>query len=123
MGIEAMFKDCESGGYNLEGAKANETRLNNLILLIAISHTISSFKGQKIKNQGLKKYISRTNKKGKIERINSSFWLGLYGFYWTFYDGFIQEWVENLMSLNSHKSPYYRKAIKAMSKINTLYNR
>ena len=50
MGIEAMFKDCKSGGYNLEGAKANETRLNNLILLIAISHTISSFKGQKIKN-------------------------------------------------------------------------
>ncbi|NET44708.1 hypothetical protein [Okeania sp. SIO2B3] len=49
MGIEAMFKDCQSGGYNLEGAKANETRLNNLILLIAISYTISSFKGGKSK--------------------------------------------------------------------------
>ena len=116
MGIEAMFKDCKSGGYNLEGAKANETRLNNLILLIAISHTISSFKGQKIKNQGLKKYISRTNKKGKIERINSSFWLGLYGFPWTFYDSLNQEWIENLMRLNSHKLPYYR-----ISKNNSSY--
>ena len=123
MGIEAMFKDCKSGGYNLEGAKANETRLNNLILLIAISHTISSFKGQKIKNQGLQKYISRTNEKGRIERINSSFWLGFYGFYWTFYESLNQEWVENLMRLNSHKLPYYRKIIRAMSKINTLYNR
>ena len=32
-----MFKDCKSGDYNVEGAKANETRLNNWILLIAIS--------------------------------------------------------------------------------------
>ncbi|WP_370497161.1 hypothetical protein [Trichodesmium erythraeum] len=43
MGIEAMFKDYKSGAYNLEAAKANENRLNNLILLIAISYAISSF--------------------------------------------------------------------------------
>ncbi|MGD1701582.1 transposase [Dapis sp. BLCC M229] len=53
MGIEAMFKDYKSGGYNLEASKANETRLNNLILLIAISYTISSFQGKKIKNKGV----------------------------------------------------------------------
>ena len=46
-------------------AKANETRLNNLILLIAISYTISSFQVQKIKKKGLQEYISRTNKKGR----------------------------------------------------------
>ncbi|MGD1701904.1 transposase [Dapis sp. BLCC M229] len=63
MGIEAMFKDYKTGGYNLESAKANETRLNNLILLIAISYTLSSFQGQKIKNKGVQKYISRTNEK------------------------------------------------------------
>ena len=48
----------------LVSAKANETRLNNLILLIAISYTISSFQVQKVKNKGVKEYISRTNKKG-----------------------------------------------------------
>ena len=37
------LKDYKNGGYNLESAKANETRLNNLILLIAISYTISFF--------------------------------------------------------------------------------
>ena len=31
MGIEAMFKDYKTGGYNLESAKVNEIRLNNLI--------------------------------------------------------------------------------------------
>jgi hypothetical protein len=34
-GIEAMFRDCKSGGYNLEGSQANSQRLTNLILLIA----------------------------------------------------------------------------------------
>ena len=49
----------------LVSAKANETRLNNLILLIAISYTISSFQVQKIKKKGLQEYISRTNEKGR----------------------------------------------------------
>ena len=61
MGIEAMFKDYKTGGQNLESGKANETRLNNLILLIAISYTLNSFQGQKIKKKGLQEYISKTN--------------------------------------------------------------
>ena len=36
-----MFKDCKTGGYNLEGTKANSHRLTNLILLIAIAYTMS----------------------------------------------------------------------------------
>ena len=56
-----MFKDYKTGCYNLESSKANEIRLNNLILLIAISYTISSFQGQKVKNKGAQEYISRTN--------------------------------------------------------------
>ena len=46
-----MFKDYKTRGYNLESAKANETRLNHLILLIAISYTLNSFEGQKNKNK------------------------------------------------------------------------
>ena len=65
MGIEAMFKDYKSGGSNLEVAKANEIRLNNWILLIAISYTISSFQGQKINNKGRKEYMSITNERGR----------------------------------------------------------
>ncbi|MDE5123649.1 MAG: transposase, partial [Trichodesmium sp. St19_bin1] len=61
IGIEAMFKDYKTGGYNLESAKANEIRLNNLILLIAISYTISSFQVQKNKNKGVQEYMSSTN--------------------------------------------------------------
>ncbi|WP_019505573.1 transposase [Pleurocapsa sp. PCC 7319] len=39
MGIEAMFKDCKSGGYNLEQCQGNDKRLLSLILLIAIAYT------------------------------------------------------------------------------------
>ena len=28
MGIEAMFKDCQTGGYNLEGSQACSTTSN-----------------------------------------------------------------------------------------------
>ena len=34
-GIEAMFKDCKTGGYNLEGSKTSSDRLIRLIILIA----------------------------------------------------------------------------------------
>ena len=33
--IEAMFRDCKSGGYNLSGSKASVQRLSRLVLLIA----------------------------------------------------------------------------------------
>ncbi len=46
MGIEAMFKDCKSGGYNLEGSSANAQRLTNLILLIALASSSISYQGQ-----------------------------------------------------------------------------
>ena len=48
MGIEAMFKDCKSGGYNLERCQGNDRRLLSLILLIAITYTCAEKKGQVI---------------------------------------------------------------------------
>ena len=58
-----MFKDYKTCGYNLESAKANETRLNNLILLIAISYTLNSFEGQKLKIKGFKSIYQELIKK------------------------------------------------------------
>ncbi len=72
-------------------AKANETRLNNLILLIPISYTISSFQVQKVKNKGVKEYISRTNKKGKKERRHSSFFCIPHSALQVYYKGIFNE--------------------------------
>jgi hypothetical protein len=35
-GIEAMFKDCKTGGYNLENSQAKPDRIVRLIFLIAV---------------------------------------------------------------------------------------
>jgi hypothetical protein len=43
-GIEAMFRDCKSGGYNLENSKASVERLTNLVLLIALAYTCADYK-------------------------------------------------------------------------------
>lgn len=48
----AMFKDCKTGGYNLEGSQANPQRLTNLILLIAIAYTSSCYRGKILKQTG-----------------------------------------------------------------------
>jgi len=53
-GIEAMFKDCKTGGYNLEKGHTNNQRLPSLILLIAIAYSCAILQGLKIKNMEFK---------------------------------------------------------------------
>ncbi len=52
-----MFRDCKSGGYNLEGSQANQQRLTNLILLIAIAYEDLNVKGM-VRNRKLAKSIT-----------------------------------------------------------------
>lgn len=113
-GIEAMFKDCKSGGYNLESSRASTDRLTRLVLLIAIAYTFSTFKGQSIRVRGQQEYISRLRKIKKILTKNSFFWLGLYGDVWIISQSFMKDWVEKLMELNPNKLPFYQRGLKAM---------
>jgi hypothetical protein len=114
MGIEAMFKDCKSGGYNLDGSKASIERATRLVLLIAIAYTFSSLKGQFIQRRGQQKYIGRERKVKHVITKNSYFWLGLYGDAWIFSQTLIKDCVEQLMSLNPNKLPFYQKGLRAM---------
>jgi hypothetical protein len=70
-GIEAMFRDYKSGGYKLEGSKANVLRLTNLILLIAIAYTSVCLLGKSFKNQGHQKYITRLTEAQRKYRRHS----------------------------------------------------
>jgi hypothetical protein len=114
-GIEAMFKDCKSGGYNLEGSKASTERLTRLVLLIAFAYTFSTLKGKIIKSLGQQKYIGRERKFKQSKTKNSNFWLGLYGDVWIISKEFVAEWVEELMRLNLNKLPFYQKGLRAMT--------
>lgn len=119
-GIEAMFRDCKSGGYNLEGSQANQQRLTNIILLIAIAYTASCLVGLKIRNTGHQQYINRLKLEGKNRPRHSYFWTGLYGITWVLSMDICWDWVEKLMRTAINKLPFYLKGLRAMKLIQSL---
>ena len=110
-----MFKDCKTGGYNLEGSLASIERLTRLVLLIALAYTFSTLKGRAIKFSGQQKYIGRLRKIKQFLTKNSNFWIGLYGDVWIIAKEFVGRWVEKLMKVNLNKLPFYQKGIRAMN--------
>lgn len=54
-GIEEMFRDFKSGGYNLEGTAVRGQRLIGLILIITLAYSSATMSGEKIKRQGVVK--------------------------------------------------------------------
>lgn len=113
-GIEAMFRDCKSGGYNLEKTKANQQRLTNLILLIALAYTASCLVGLNIRQSGHQEYINRLKIEGKNRPRHSYFWTGLYGATWCLALDPCWGWVEKLMKTARNKLPFYQRGLRAM---------
>ena len=79
-GIEAMFKDCQTGGYNLEGSRASVERLTPLVLLIAIADTTSARQGLRIKQLTQQKYMARLQELQRQSQRHSNLGIGHYGF-------------------------------------------
>ncbi len=112
-GIEAMFKDYKTGGYNLERSYASEERLEKIILLIAIAYSCAILQGREMKQKGVQKYIGRVKESGREERRHSSFWIGIYGQDWVVESDFRQEIVEELMVIRRNKLPFFQRGIRA----------
>jgi hypothetical protein len=59
MGIEEMFRDYKTGGYNIEGTGLKGERLIKRILLMAIAYSSAIFQGTEMSEKaGTKVYIS-----------------------------------------------------------------
>jgi Transposase DDE domain len=113
MGIEAMFKDCKSGGYNLEQCQGKDKRLLSLILLVAIAYTCAISKGQTIGFKGVKQYVCRLTENSRKARRHSNFWIGLYGSLWVENFQICQDWVDQLLRLTPNKLSFYQQGIRA----------
>jgi hypothetical protein len=113
-GIEAMFKDCKTGGYNLEGSQASSNRLIRLILLIALAMSAAWLQGQHTSIGGKSSYICRQKETQRTRRRHSNFWIGLYGHNWIAAFHLCQEWVEELSSLIRNKLPFYQRGLRAL---------
>ena len=116
-GIEAMFKDCKTGGYNLEQTQVNETRFLALVLLVAIAYTLSTFQGKTLKNPPVRQYICRLKELQRTQERHSNFWIGLYGQLWV---GALEIWsdlAQALMASRPQKFPFYQQGLSAASLI------
>ncbi len=116
-GIEAMFKDCKTGGYNLEGSQASSDRLVRLVLLIALAMSTAWLQGQHTSTGGQSSYICRPKETRRTRRRHSNFWIGLYGHNWIAAFHLCQEWVEQLLSLIRNKLPFYQRGLRALNLI------
>lgn len=120
-GIEAMFKDCKSGGYNLEDYHAGEQRLIALILLIAIAYSCAILAGRKWRSMGLQKYIGRLQELRRHQRRHSAFWVGLYGQLWVGAMEFWHDLATELMRTKPNKLPYFQQGLRAMTLIQSTF--
>lgn len=112
-----MFKDCKTGGYNLEGSKASPDKLVHIILLIALAMTTAWLQGQHTSTLGKSSYICRQKEVRRTRRRHSNFWIGLYGYNWIAAFHLCQEWVEELLSVIPNKLPFYQRGLRALNLI------
>ncbi len=112
-----MFRDCKSGGYNLENSKASVERLTNLVLLIALAYTCAGLQGQSIKSKGQQKYIGRLKELKRLQRRHSNFWVGLYGQMWIAALELCSDWVKDLMMIRPNKRRFFQRGLRAMALI------
>lgn len=116
-GIEAMFKDCKTGGYNLEGSQASSDRLVRLILLISLAMSAAWLQGQHTSTRGKSSYICRPKETQRVRRRHSNFWIGLYGYSWIAAFHECQEWVEKLIASSRNKQAFYQRGLRAITLI------
>ena len=76
MGIEEMFLDCKTGGYNLEKSGLRGEILIKRILLMAIVYTRAIFQGTEIQKKQVQKYLSRHKDKRQKYRRRSTLGVG-----------------------------------------------
>jgi hypothetical protein len=120
-GIEAMFKDCKSGGYHLENCAVSDQRLLSLILLVAIAYTTRIEQGHCIKQKGVESYVCRVQSSGRSQRRHSTFWVGLYGALWVESMLTCQSLASQLMRLKPHKLNDFKRGLRALALIQSTF--
>jgi hypothetical protein len=117
MGIEEMFRDCKTGGYNLEGSGLRGERLIKMILLMVLVYTSAIFQGTEIPNKQVQKYVSRLKDKRKKYRRRSTFGVGKDGEQWVNYLDMHTLEIQELMKLTRNKRRFYQQGIRAATLI------
>jgi Transposase DDE domain len=116
-GIEEMFRDFKTGGYNLEGSKLAAEQLSKLLIVVSIAYTSAMLKGQEIKRMGIQKYVARPETKTTGHRRHSAFYVGHHLDYWLRLKQLCQETIDQLLQINRRWLNYYKKGLRAVELI------
>jgi Transposase DDE domain len=116
-GIEMMFKNCKSGGYNLEDTLVNTERFLALVLTIAFAYSLATCQGLLLKQLGVQVYATRLKEDKSPHPRYSDFTIGLYGYLWKYAMDVWSHLAEDLMSLKPHKRYYFQRGLNALSVI------
>jgi hypothetical protein len=54
-----MFRDCKTGGYDIEGTSLKGNRLINIILLMTLAYSSAIFEDNEIRKKQVGKYVCR----------------------------------------------------------------
>ncbi|AFY35261.1 IS4 family transposase [Calothrix sp. PCC 7507] len=114
-GIEQFFKDCKTGGYNLEDTKVNETRFLALVLLIVIAYSLATMHGQQMQNLGIETYAGRIKEHNDQTPRHSDFSFALYGQLWIYGMELWADLALLLMALKPHKRLFFQRGFQALS--------
>jgi hypothetical protein len=120
MGIEEMFRDCKTGGYDLEGTSLKGNRLINMILLMTLAYLEAIFQGTELRKKQVQKYICRRKEPKKRYRRPSTFGVGLDGEKWVNYLEQFSLEVEQLMKLTPNKRRFYQQGMRAATLIRSI---
>ena len=108
-----MFRNCKSGGDNLEGTGLRGNRLNSMILVMSLAYLKSTLQGNEINIHQAQKYVCRPKEPGRIYRRRSTFGVGLDGENWVKNWEQYHQLAEELTSKSPHKRRFYQRAIRA----------
>ncbi|NBD18493.1 MAG: hypothetical protein GVY04_20890 [Cyanobacteria bacterium] len=111
---KALLKPAFKLLKNYQLIVLGDREFHSLVLLCAIAYTFSSLKGVSICQKVQKEYVSRLRKVKQVLTKNSNFLVGLYGQVWIIAQTFVQDGIEELMSLNVNKLPFYQRGLRAM---------
>ncbi|MEP6499969.1 hypothetical protein [Microcoleus vaginatus] len=59
MGIEEMFGDCQTGGYDMERTSLKGNRLINIIRVVTLAYSSVIFEGTQLRKKLVAKYVFR----------------------------------------------------------------
>jgi hypothetical protein len=120
MGIEEMFRDCKTGGYDLEGTSLKGDRLINMILLMTLAYSSAIFQGTELRKKQVQKYVSRRKEPKKKYRRRSTFGVGVDAEKWVNYLEQYALEMQELMNLTPSKRRFYEQGLRAATLIRSI---